>query len=71
VIPQTKGEKIGYPIKVFGTIRSKWRTSNQDKFQMDQNLIMKHETIKILKENMKGFQYKLGEENVYLNITQN
>lgn len=38
----------------------KYHTSNKDKFQMDQDLNIKHATIKVLKENMEGFHYRLG-----------
>lgn len=60
VATQTRGENIGYPIKFPGTIGFTYHISNKDKFQMDQDLNIKHETIKILKENMEGFHPRPG-----------
>lgn len=42
------------------TFEKKNHTSSKDKFQMDQDLNIKYETIKILKENMEGFHDRLG-----------
>lgn len=39
---QTRGENIGYSIKVPGTIGFTYHISNKDKFQMDQDLNIKH-----------------------------
>lgn len=42
VATQTRGENIGYSIKVPGTIGFTYHISNKDKFQMDQDLNIKH-----------------------------